>query len=221
MTTPHELSTNATFCVGVTGHRRGRLTQMDEPRLRQRLHDILAWLIAYRNTPASMERLGVGVRATEPFSAVALLSALAEGADQMAAEEALRLDCILWCALPFSRTDYEADFSTSETRAAYHALLAQAAAVTELRGTRASEEAAYADVGHWVVERSNVLLAIWDGGKAHGPGGTASIVAAALACGRPVIWLDARSPHRIRLLTGPGQPSPVDITSWFLNTVDA
>jgi len=220
MTTPLGLSTNATFCVGVTGHRRGRLTQMDEPRLRQRLHDILAWLIAYRNTPASMERLGVRA-AAEPFSSVALLSALAEGADQIAAEEALRLGCTLWCALPFSCTDYEADFSTAETRAAYHALLAQAAAVTELRGTRASEEAAYADVGHWVVERSNVLLAIWDGGKAHGPGGTASIVAVALACGRPVIWLDARSPHRIRLLKDPRRSSPVDITDWFLNTLDA
>jgi hypothetical protein len=220
MTSPHELSTNATFCVGVTGHRLGRLTQMDEPRLRQRLHDILAWLIANRNTPASLERLGVRT-AGEPFSSVALLSALAEGADQMAAEEALRLDCILWCALPFSCTNYEADFSTAETRAAYRALLAQAEAVTELRGSRASEEAAYADVGHFVVARSNVLLAIWDGGGAHGPGGTASIVAAALECGRSVIWINARPPHQIRLLIGSEQRSPVDITEWFLNKVDA
>ena len=159
-------------------------------------------------------------KTAEPFSAVALLSALAEGADQIAAEEALRLDCILWCALPFARTEYEVDFSTAETRAAYHALLAQAAAVEELQGTRANEEAAYADVGHHVVACSDVLLAIWDGDGAQGPGGTASIVAAALECGRSVIWLDARSPHRIHLLTDSRRSSPVDITDWFPHTVD-
>jgi hypothetical protein len=219
MTTLHELSTNATFCVGVTGHRCDRLKEMDEPLLRQRLHDILAWFIACRNAPDSMARLGM--RAADPSTAVALLSALAEGADQIAAEEALRLDCILWCALPFSRTDYEADFSTPETRASYQALLAQAAAVEELRGARASEEAAYANVGHFVVSRSDVLLAVWDGDGAHGPGGTASIVAVARERGRPVIWLDARSPHRIRLLTEPRQASPFDITDWFPHTVNA
>lgn len=167
-----------------------------------------------------MARFGLGETA-EPFGAVAVLSALAEGADQIAAEEALRLDCILWCALPFPRTEYEVDFSTAETRATYHALLAQAAAVEELQGTRANEEAAYADVGQRVVACSDVLLAIWDGEGAHGPGGTASIVAAALKCGRPVIWLDARSPHRIHLLTDSRESSPVDITDLFPHTVDA
>jgi len=219
MATPGEFTGNGILCVGVTGHRCGRLSRMDEPRLRQRLHDIFSWIIAHRTKPESLMRFGLK-KTAEPFSAVALLSALAEGADQIAAEEALRLDCILWCALPFARTEYEVDFSTAETRAAYHALLAQAAAVEELQGTRANEEAAYADVGHHVVACSDVLLAIWDGDGAQGPGGTASIVAAALECGRSVIWLDARSPHRIHLLTDSRRSSPVDITDWFPHTVD-
>jgi hypothetical protein len=193
---------------------------MDEPRLRQRLHDIFSWMIVHRNMPVEMARFGLRAPA-DPFSAVAVLSPLAEGSDQMAAEEALRLDCILWCALPFARTDYEVDFSTAEARAAYDALLAQAAVVEELPGTRACEEAAYANVGQRVVACSDVLLAIWDGAEAQGPGGTASIVAVALEYGRPVIWLDARSPHRIRLLTDPEQTSSEDITDWFPHTVDA
>jgi hypothetical protein len=184
---------------------------MDEPLLRKRMHAIFAWLLACRDRPDAMAPLGV----TRPFSTVAILSALAEGADQMAAEEAVRLDCVLWCALPFLRDEYEADFSTSATLKAYHALLAQAVEVEELPGSRASEESAYANVGHLVLARSDLLLAVWDGGEAHGIGGTASIVASAVRRELPIIWVDALAPHRVRLLGSPGDHQPVDITHWF------
>jgi hypothetical protein len=217
MTTPDELSGNRALCVGITGHRCHRLASMDEPLLRRRMRAIFAWLLALRDQPAPLAAVGLQRR----FSMVAVLSALAEGADQMAAEEALRLECVLRCALPFLRDEYEADFSTCATLKAYHALLARAIEVEELPGSRASEEAAYANVGHLVLARSDLLLAVWDGGEAHGIGGTASIVASAVRRELPIIWIDARLPHRIRLLTHSGQSSPIDITDWFPHTVDA
>jgi hypothetical protein len=49
-----------------------------------------------------------------------------------------------------------------------------------------SREAAYAQVGHYVVDRSDVLVAVWDGLPARGPGGTAEIVAHARDRGVPL-----------------------------------
>jgi hypothetical protein len=52
-------------------------------------------------------------------------------------------------------------------------------------------EDAYRAAGEAVVERSDVLLAVWDGRRAKGIGGTAEVVAAAGRSGLPVSWLCA------------------------------
>jgi hypothetical protein len=172
--------------VGVTGHRPHRLVPTELDALRQQVRDAVAALLAH-----AAER------------GVLLLSPLAAGADQLMASAALAAGCRLVCPIPFSREEYAHDFTEPQARAAYQALLARADDVIELPGSRATPEradAAYAAVGAYIVEQAAVLLAIWDGEPAHGPGGTAHVLASAVAARLPVVCVGAHPPHDICVL---------------------
>ena len=83
---------------------------------------------------------------------------------------------------------YESTLSGSSLQL-YHRLLAEAKDVRRLAYARPSEEAFLA-AGKVVVERCDLILAIWDGQPAAGLGGTADIVRYARQRGVPVqvIW---------------------------------
>jgi hypothetical protein len=73
-----------------------------------------------------------------------------------------------------------------------------------LPGDRADLEAAYVLVGESLVERADMLIAIWDGEEGRGPGGTAHVVEMALRSSVPVIHIDIDEGSdvvRIRALT--------------------
>lgn len=118
-----------------------------------------------------------------------LASPLAEGADRLAAEEALALGLALFAPLPFARAEYERDFAKPGSLAAFRALLARAGGVEELRGLRTDEGAAYEAVGRRVLALSDGLVAVWDGLPPRGRGGTAQVVAEARGAGVPVLWI--------------------------------
>jgi len=171
--------------VGVTGHRPDRLARADLPELRARVAEVLSALQA-------------GSRGR-----VTLVSALAEGADQLVAEVALKAGLRLVCPLPFPLETYGQDFAGAGALGTFRTLLAQAAEVEELPGSRGSpdaEAAAYAAVGARIVDRSDVLLAIWDGAQSRGAGGTADVVAQARRAGLPAVWISATPPHRATVL---------------------
>ena len=65
----------------------------------------------------------------------------------------------------------------------------------------ASERAAMA--GKVMIEQSDLLIAIWDGVTPGALGGTRHTMAAALNEGVPVLWIDAATPGRVRLLLVP------------------
>lgn len=65
----------------------------------------------------------------------------------------------------------------------------------------ASERAAMA--GKVMIEQSDLLIAIWDGVTPGAVGGTRHTMAAALNEGVPVLWIDAATPGRVRLLVVP------------------
>lgn len=174
--------------VGITGHREERLSNGDLATLRLRVREVLVIL----------GRLGGGT--------VTVVSPLADGADQLVAEEALRAGFRLECPLPFPLAEYLLDFEADAT--AFRSLLERAAHVEELPGSRTSPEsrrAAYAAVGAQVVRDAHLLLAIWDGQKARGEGGTAEVVELARRQGLPIVWIDARPPHHVDLLGAEGQ----------------
>ena len=181
--------------VGVTGHRPNRL-HIGEGRIALRLRDVLGAL-----------KDGAGpqhVRA--PLIAA---SSLAEGADRLFAEIALDLRYELRVLLPMPTAKYEKTFADRATTAVYRALLAEASVVTQLPGSLTDPEAAFDAVGQAMVDTSDVLIAIWDGKPSAGVGGTADIIAYAVARLRPVLWIDAsadRRPLLLRLPRRDGQP---------------
>lgn len=156
--------------VGVTGHR----WQEEPAGLRARLERV-------------MGLLGDG-------RAVRLTSALAEGADRLVAQVALEQGVDLVAVLPFPRDHYESDFESTGSLQAFRDLLDRASEVVELAAPEADRAAGYAAAGRAILDRSDVLLAIWDGLPARGVGGTAGVVAEARERRIPVLWIAAESP---------------------------
>ena len=63
-------------------------------------------------------------------------------------------------------------------------------------GGRRPTEAA----GEVVLNQSDLLVAVWDGGAANGVGGTFATLRRAIEFNIPVIWVDSRAPHGWRIL---------------------
>lgn len=125
-----------------------------------------------------------------------VVSALAAGADLLAARRLLaRPGSRLVAVLPVARDDYETDFDTGASKAEFRDLLDQAAEVLEIP-PQPTRHAAYEAAGSAVLDHSDVLVAVWDGQGAQGPGGTGGIVADARRRDLPVAWVHAgnRSP---------------------------
>jgi hypothetical protein len=148
--------------VGVTGHR-----DLSEPTCK-----LVAAAIAIQ---------------LERFPAIDGISSLAEGADQVFAEQVLRAGGALTAVIPAVR--YARSFDTHAGVAAYRRLRARATEVVELPFDAPSDEA-YLAAGQHVVGLSEVLLAVWDGRPSRGTGGTAEIVAFAREGGVPttIVW---------------------------------
>ncbi len=122
-------------------------------------------------------------------SKITIISPLAEGADRLVAWRAMaNNDVDLVVPLPFALSDYMADFSKISSKAEIVTLLEQADRVIELPALENREDSYHA-VGHYVLDHSDVLIAIWDGQPARGPGGTGQIVSEARTRKIPIAWV--------------------------------
>lgn len=117
-----------------------------------------------------------------------VVSALAEGADRVVAAAGLAAGAGLEAVLPLEVEDYVADFAAPGSVAEFEALLARADSVSVTGAwPDGSRERAYANAGEAMLQRSDVLIALWDGQPARGRGGTAEVVAAAQDAGLETI----------------------------------
>lgn len=162
--------------VGVTGHRDLRADEL--PVLEKSVKDILA-----------------NLRSRFPSTPIVVLSPLAEGADQLVAKIALDFRLPLAVPLPMPANVYQADFQTSEQRQNFRDLLNHASGhqvlpfvtnvdIDQILQPGPERDLQYAQVGEWLAEKSNVLIAIWDGVDNEKIGGTGSVVKRRL-CGAP------------------------------------
>ena len=148
---------------------------------------------------ADVEAVGAGVevalgRIQQAFGASSLtvISPLASGADQLVARRALmRPESRLIVPLPLPLSSYLEGLAPAAIEA-FHELLGQAADSFVLPASLTHDEA-YEAAGRYVVEHSEVLIAVWDGQPARGRGGTASTVARARQRGLPMAWIWARN----------------------------
>jgi hypothetical protein len=128
---------------------------------------------------------------------ITVLSALAEGADQLVARVVLEEPrSSLEVSLPLRSDDYRKDFGPGGLEG--FAELLPRAAVVRTAPQLSSREEAYAWAGRDVVDRCDALLALWDGAPSRGHGGTAEVVAYARSHCVPLVWVDARGEHQLR-----------------------
>lgn len=144
---------------------------------------VVIGVTGHRDIPASdvevlkntTRRVLAGFEDSSPDSPHVLLTALAEGADRIAAHVALERGWILGVILPAQVALYEHDFETVESKAEFHELLGKAGWVEELHA-ESMTPAVYRAVGLKICRMSLFLLAYWDGQQKIVEGGTADIV---------------------------------------------
>lgn len=193
------------LAIGIVGHKPNRLAK-DEETLKAAeaaIHAKVDEVFAAIAQTAKSVRSRYGDYFSGD-SVLSVVSALAEGADTIAAQAALdrkEKDFVLDAPLPFAIAVYEDDFKTDGAKVDYRQLLDRARSVLALPGERKGptdtdaegkrkESRSYEAVGLTVLSQSDILLAIWDGGESRGRGGTTDILNAAARSGTPVIHID-------------------------------
>ena len=162
------------FVVAVTGHR--DLRPQDETALRGEVGKILA-----------------GMRDRMPSTPLLLMSGLAEGADQLAAEVALEHGAFLLAVLPMPLNAYKRTMSvTAQTK--LEQLRSQAAlemvlppgghAEEAMYDNEARRAASYEALAIFLARQGQALIALWDGKPSGRRGGTSRVVEYVLS-GRP------------------------------------
>lgn len=155
------------IAIGITGHR--DLRPQDIPQLEATLRGVLREL-----------------RQRYPSTPITVVSALAEGADRLAARIALQEGARLVAPLPMRRELYETDFPTEASRTEFAEFLARAwswfelpllpgATEDEISIYGPARDRQYAYVGAYLARNSQMLIAMWDGVPLELVGGTAFI----------------------------------------------
>lgn len=174
--------------VGVTGHRQ----LPDDPALAETVRRVLV--------------RAKGLLPESPATPVLLtaVSPLAEGADRLVAQTILQTTRgTLDVRLPLPPEDYRQDFSSRGSQDEFGALLARASEIAVLPPAPTRQQA-YEQVGIFVVDHCDVLLALWDGLAANGRGGTGEIVARGRERGCPLFWIRPSPPYDIQEEAGVG-----------------
>lgn len=168
--------------IGVTGHR----TFEDAERVG-------------RETDRVLDRLFAAVAGGSDD--VEIWSSLAEGADRLVAERAMARGARLVVVLPVPADDYRTDFGTEASKAEFDRLSSLADTVTvpgDMTSgdmTSGDRTAAYLAAGAAIVDRVDLLVALWDGEPARGQGGTAEVVELARRRGVPVEVVTVERPE--------------------------
>ncbi|MCA3692232.1 hypothetical protein [Aquidulcibacter sp.] len=87
-----------------------------------------------------------------------------------------------------------------------HLYLAKLSAPTDVNAAQAYSFAASERVAlaaQVMIEQSDIVVGVWDGGSTSFVGGTGHTIALALSMGTPVLWIDARNPRNWHILQVP------------------
>ena len=184
--------------IGVVGHRPNRLPEGGQESVVREIDLVLDHVLgAVASAYGRHEDFFENGSDNLP---VAVLSAFAEGADQIAVHAALKRNLPVAAILPFRIDEYEQDFKTHSTRAEFNELLEKAHRQIVLPGTREEEARAYESAGITILDNSDILLAVWDGGASAGRGGTTELIERAARDSIPVVYVDANGKEPTRII---------------------
>ena len=189
------------FSLGVTGHRSEFLGD-HAPAIAARLDEVVRTVtdevIALRTANERWFATGPPL--------LTLVSPLADGADQVAAEIALANGYDLQAVLPFPRAASRAAVSPP-SRAGFDRLAEIARCLFELPGDPDRPVDAYVMAGRATVAHCDLLVAVWDGEVPRGRGGTGEVVELAMARGTPVVHVPVDPAVPVTLLWSAYDPS--------------
>ena len=161
------------FVVGVTGHR--DLISAHIPALKVTIKDALSGLVGHFNSMP-----------------LRIITGLAEGADMIVTEVALEMGLEVTALLPMPKDVYEADFADDVLSRFRNLIKNPRIKVIEMplvggrsvaeMGVQSHRDDQYDLLKDYLVRRSNVLLALWDGEVSDLRGGTSDVVMSYL-CG--------------------------------------
>lgn len=117
--------------------------------------------------------------------------------------------------LPLTKENYLEDFETEASRTEFEDLFRKARRPITLKESnlkgqysagdrKEARRQAYEVVGRYVVDKCDVLIALWDGKNSRGKGGTAEIIEYAKNKQRPMIVVFTRTPPDISVYEGHG-----------------
>lgn len=165
--------------IGITGHR--DITS-DRPGLVTEIANAVEYITQLLATDPDKVRSGDIV--------LTAVTSLAEGADRLVADEILkRTDSRLEIVLPLPIEDYCSDFSSPESVEQFNEFRKRHDAITDIVQTGRPREQAYELAGRAVVDRSDVMIVVWDGEPARGRGGTAEIYSYAQRWQKPILLI--------------------------------
>lgn len=155
------------FLVGVTGHR--DLEDADRELL-----------------DAAVREVFVELQAANPGRPLALLTALAEGADTLVTRIALELGAHLVIVLPMAHDDYERDFAGParddfldllyDRHVVRRVVIPTVGRKADHLDAKARRSLQYALAGAFIADHADALIALWDGLPSDLVGGTAQVV---------------------------------------------
>jgi hypothetical protein len=205
--------------IGVTGHR----VLDNETELKQKIIEILKTEITKLFDNDSLSLLNKNLTTPLTYS---VLTPLAEGADRLIAETVMEYDALscVEVILPLTLPDYKKTFNNPDDPGFFE-LYSKARHVRKLRyldlendpkinqnssetnienRLKEARKRAFKKAGRHIVNHCDVLIAIWDGKKSQGIGGTNDIIEYAVSKKRPLIIISTNSHHTIKVKKGYG-----------------
>lgn len=177
--------------IGVTGHRPGKLNAARLDRIAADVED------AFRAINARFFERGI-----------VCVTSLAEGADTIAADAALKLGWRIVAPIPFPAGHYARDFARGKPLDDFRRLMdvATAIACTRDRLALRDDTEGYIAASDEVLRRAEAMVAIWNGETTELLAGAFDTLVKGLAQGKNVLWIDSEGVAPPRLLTPAALP---------------
>jgi hypothetical protein len=105
-----------------------------------------------------------------------LLSGMAAGGDQLAADCAMELGIPVVAVLPLALKQFEKDFPSKKEKELLRAFVKRSSAVVTMPDAGSTREAQYEAAGTYISRNSSLLIALWDGVHVNKVGGTSHVV---------------------------------------------
>jgi hypothetical protein len=194
-----DLRPEPVLTIGVTGHRRLQINSADAHHMEESVRLVLGTL------RSSLEQ--VVTADASFFSAhpprLRIISMIAEGADVLVCNVARSMKIQISCVLPFPANDYLQDFTTPERARMTSQAIDDAAARLVLPGSRNEGDRAYERANQVILAHSDILLAVWDGARAAGRGGTGDVVQAAVDAAVPTVVVNPQPLTDVMFIRAP------------------